>query len=255
MKRTIYLISLILAPLACFAQWSQIESFPGGKRFGAMSFTLDNEAYIVGGITQIGAGYKVYQGVWKFNPQQGDWDSLGVYPAGPVYGGISFVQGDTAYIGLGADEGGNRSADLWAFSPKTNTWTKKKQFPGETRNFAFSFVTETFAYIGGGHSGTAYLGDFWRFDPGMNTWKSMNNYGGKGRVGQMAFSLKGTGFVGGGDDGTNFYDDFYEYDEANDKWLTKASFPGSNRSFNSCEKRGQYWIYHWRRGVVLNLFE
>ena len=45
---------------------------------------------------------------------------------------VSFVIGDSAFIGTGYD-GTNRLSDMWEYQPAQNNWVQKADFPGVPR--------------------------------------------------------------------------------------------------------------------------
>ncbi|HUZ61462.1 MAG TPA: kelch repeat-containing protein [Hanamia sp.] len=144
---------------------------------------------------------------------------------------VSFVIGDTAYIGTGFD-GTNRLNDMWSFSPNagaTGYWFQEADFPGVPRSSAVAFALNGMGYVGTGYDGVNNLGDFWKFDPTMNTWTRVADFGGYARYDAVAFSVDGKGYVSTGYDG-NYLKDFWEYNDTTNTWSQQVGMGGFKRS-------------------------
>src|SRR6478609_2507194 len=55
---------------------------------------------------------------------------------------VSFVVGDTAYIGTGYD-GSVRLNDFWKYDVDNNYWIQRASMPGDARSSAVGFSTST----------------------------------------------------------------------------------------------------------------
>lgn len=234
MKNLILILSLLSSLNFYAQQWVQ-QSNCGDIRYEAIDFTVNNEAYVVGGLISLGGNFVAYDKVWKYNDTTDSWSQTASYPGGNIYDGIAFVIDSIAYVGFGADEAGNRSNQLWAFNANTGVWIQKTNFPGTARTNAFSFAINGKGYIGAGDTyvegNRTYLSDVWEYDPAGDSWTQKGSYSGGGRVGMTATIVNDRAYVGMGDDGFLFYTNFFEYEATNDDWILKATFPGSNRSF------------------------
>lgn len=226
------LFSTLLFSICIQAQvWTQNNNFNGGKRFAVSYFTLEGQAYLMGGIKLQGSNYIAYDDLSRYDVVNDNWESLPDYPGGNIYGAFTFVIEDTVYIGLGANQFGTYSSEAWSYNTMVG-WQQIANFPGSQRVYPFSFSATDKGYIGSGWGNNIYS-DLWEYNPATDTWSAKSDYPGGGRVGQAAFSTDNAGYVGLGDDGSDYYNDFYEYNPTMDTWTTKASFTGSNRSFSS----------------------
>lgn len=228
------LLTLIGLTVGAQTDWTQLKEFTGGKRFGAMDFVVDNNAYIVGGVIRKGTSYIAYDEVMKYNHAKDTWVVVSSCPLGKVYGGVAFVINEIVYVGLGSDQNGSQSRQFWAYNTETDKWTRKADFPGSSRVFSFTFTTTKYGYVGTGlNASNQILSDFWQYDPSNDKWAKKAMFPGGSRLGAAGFSSSGNGYAGMGDDGNFYYNDFYKYDEDNDTWEEIASFPGNNRTFAS----------------------
>ncbi|OKL38993.1 Kelch repeat-containing protein [Pontibacter flavimaris] len=101
-------------------QWKELKTlaeeqrpdkvFPGPRSY-ATTFTIHNNAYLVGGTN--GAPLN---DVWKFDPATDTWTKLGDFKGGMRQAAIGFGVGEFGYIGLG-NSGAQRFDDLWQLNP------------------------------------------------------------------------------------------------------------------------------------------
>lgn len=141
---------------------------------------------------------------------------------------VSFVIGDSAYIGTGFD-GTNRLKDIWQYDPTLNSWRQKADFPGGARSSAVAFSVNNKGYIGTGYDGVNNLKDFWQYDPTANSWTRVADFGGSARYDAVGFALSNKGYVSTGYDG-NYLKDLWEYDDATNTWTQGISMGGFKRS-------------------------
>lgn len=141
---------------------------------------------------------------------------------------VSFVIGDTAYVGTGFD-GSDRLQDFWAYDAKTNSWFQRANFIGTARNSAVAFTAANKAYVGTGYDGVNKLKDFWQYDPATNAWAQKHDFNGTARYDAVAFGLNDKGYVATGFDGS-YLKDFWMYDPTTDAWTEKPNGIGSKRS-------------------------
>ncbi len=175
------------------------------------------------------------QSIWLTASAQEQWfsdaDITGLNPPTAFAArshAVSFVIGDTAYIGTG-DGGSSTLTDFWKYVPATKEWTQIADFPGFRRQQAVAFVLDGKGYVGTGRSGTTPFDDFYRYDPTTNSWDTVANFGGGVRRNAIAFVVNGKAYVGTGytttnsPSFTNITDDLWEYDPTTDQWTEKDS--------------------------------
>ncbi len=161
--------------------------------------------------------------------QDGDWASRSQLNGPARSEAVSFVIGDTAYLGTGWDGLNKRYSDMWKYSPDANSWYQCATLPDSTgRSSAFAFATGGKGYVGTGYDGYLYLGDFWQYDPATDTYSKKADFPGGNRFEAVGFGLGDFGYAGTGYDGANAQKDFYRYNPASDSW-TDIGFSGNKR--------------------------
>ena len=186
----------------------------------------------------------------SFAQTQNDWEKRTAFSGNKRERAISFVVGDTGYVGMGVDTAEMTHNDLWIYIPETSTWTQRASLPGSTRRNAVAVAVGNKAYVGmGADSATSWMGtilaDWWEYNPVTNSWIQKSDYpGGFGFVGTSttetymgpgmyfgtAFEANGKAYICGGKMGPDQYGhDLWEYDPQTDIWTRKADFPGMDR--------------------------
>lgn len=161
--------------------------------------------------------------------QSFDWTKGADFPGTARSGAVSFVIGDTAYIGTGTN-GTAYYNDFYKFDKTKGTWSQIKNFPGESRYGAVSFVLNGEAYVGTGYNNTSkYLMDFYKYNPIYGEWHPVADFGGSARYLAVAFSIGNKGFVGTGIDAVDESSNFYSYDPSNDSWTAVAGLSTSKK--------------------------
>ena len=141
---------------------------------------------------------------------------------------VSFVIGDTAYIGTGYD-GTNRLGDLWSYDQVNNFWRQEAHMPGTGRSSAIAFSAAGNGYIATGYDGLNMLQDVWQYSPINNSWSRKNDFTGGARYDAVGFGISDKGYVSTGYDG-NYLKDLWQYDPTSDLWAQQISMGGSKRS-------------------------
>lgn len=175
------------------------------------------------------------------NPlQSGNWVTRPESDANARYQAISFVVGDTAYIGTGYD-GQVRYNDLWSFDT-TNSWQYCPSMPSNSltgdsapaRNGAVAFSIGRVGYITTGTDGYNKFLDTWAYNVDTRTWNKKANFGNggsnpvtTGRYGASAFTIGNYGYVTSGYDG-DYLKDLWQYDPSKDQWIPKQSIGNPN---------------------------
>jgi N-acetylneuraminic acid mutarotase len=142
--------------------WRQKANFPGEERDGAMSFVINNKAYLAGGIYN----HNPMNDVWDYNPSNDSWTRKADWPGTLRYSGVGFSIGTNGYLGIGQTGPlGSFLKDLWEYNSLTDTWIRKIEFPFEGRGTAVSFIINGKAYAGTGGTTTRFYRDLWKFTP------------------------------------------------------------------------------------------
>ncbi|MBK8243922.1 MAG: T9SS type A sorting domain-containing protein [Saprospiraceae bacterium] len=227
MKTKIYLFLLMLINFNSNAQlsWLQMPDFPGGKRWGVASFSINNKGYMGLG-TDANSVY--YSDWYEYDPITNQWTQLANVPANGTAFSVSFSIGSKGYV-IGGASNGRYSNAVYEFDPVTKTWTIKTPMPDGGRQNAAGFSLNGLGYVGTGSNGTS-LNDFYAFDPVANTWTPKASFPGIERNGASGFTAGDKGYIGmGNNSNATFYpNDLYEYDPNQDVWTQKANFPLSS---------------------------
>jgi len=168
--------SVYLKDFYCYdpstSKWTTSVSFGGTKRKEAVSFVIDNVAYVVTGTKSANVN-----DFWKYdgnaNPDNVVWENLrdisntdddnsydDDYDDIVRYGGVAFVSGDKGYVTTGRTTSGTGKV-TWEYDPSDDTWDEKTAFEGNSRVGAVSFSLNDVGYVLTGE----YYSDIWRFEP------------------------------------------------------------------------------------------
>lgn len=213
--------------------WCREVNFGGGKRSGAIAFSIGNKGYVGTGFDQTS---NKFNDLLEYDPETVTWTQKASFAGLPRLAAVAFVINNKGYVGMGYKGFGatpdNFFNDLWEYDPATNLWNVKSPLPGPPRQYAFGFSVGNKGYLGSGQPDLSnLLNDFYEYDPAQDQWTQKANLP-FSRVAAVAFSIENKGYAGTGKNAvspTIFYNDFYEYDPAADQWIQKASFPGAAR--------------------------
>ena len=162
------------------------------------------------------------------NATSGNWVSRSDFEGVPRSEAVSFVIGDTAYIGTGND-GTSLLNDLWQYDPLQDSWRQKADLPGAARSSAVAFAAGGAGYICTGYDGVNKLKDLWQYSPATNTWVQKADFGGSARYDAVGFGILTQGYVSTGYDGS-YLKDLWQYDPGTDTWIQQISMGGSKRT-------------------------
>ena len=207
------------------------------------------------------------------NPlQSGNWVTRSECPGNARFQAVSFVVGNTAYVGTGYD-GQIRYNDLWSFDT-TNSWQQQVSMPAVSgdsapaRNGAVAFAIGRVGYITTGTDGYTKYNDTWAYNVDNNTWSQKANFAANvlpavaGRYGASAFAIGNYGYVTCGYD-NEYKKDLWRYDPSSDSWKqmaplgnvvsTPAPDPGNGPIYSSAGYKRMMAIafVHGNKGYVV----
>lgn len=170
----------------------------------------------------------------------GNWVKRSAFDGNGRAGAVSFVIGDTAYVGTGFD-GTIRYSDFWKYNVNSGSWTQIAAMPAAAglRNSAVAFTANGKGYVTTGYDGVNKLQDTWEYDPSTGAWKQMANlpdpvngalHSGA-RYGSVGFGIGAKGYVCTGYTGSHTKD-LWEFDPTNGPlgtWTQKASMNTSDK--------------------------
>lgn len=229
-KKILYI--LILFPLICLGQWTQVANYPTTGVSMPFCFTVAGKAYM-------GCGYNISYSPtvnnFEYNPTTDSWSPKSIPPFTARMGMFSFSIGSFGYVGSGSSNGGiSLFTDFWRYDPTTDTWSAMAPFPGQGRIEAATFVVGSKGYVVSGINSYSNLRDCWQYNPATNSWLAMSNPPLAFKPGYViGFAYGNSGFVGLGGVGNNASNDFWKFDTTNNSWSQMASLPSipANRGY------------------------
>lgn len=212
--------------------WTQKADLPGPARRDAISFAIDNFAYVGSGMDSIsGPSGTTLKDFWRYEPSTNTWAAIADFPGAGgegIYFATGFSVGGKGYL-CGGKMGPNLySSQLWEYKPSNNQWIQRANFPGGVRYQMLSFVVGSKAYVGMGTDQNIFKKDVYCYDPGANNWQPIAPFPGYERGSASAFTLEQRGFVCLGNNG-GLLADLIEYNPKTDSWTLRAAYGGSER--------------------------
>lgn len=203
--------------------WVKKSDFEGLPRGSAVSFVIDDKAYVGLGYNDDN-DYQYLNDFWVYNPSIDRWDKIADFPGNARIASVAFSINGKGYLGTGYD-GKNKMKDFWEYDPTSNTWIQKDDFPGGARYKAVGFSLNNYGYIGTGYGDDSVDKiDFYRFDPTAATgsqWIKVQSIGGSKRRGATAFTYNNKAYVCTGISNGVTLTDMWEYDPTADSWTKK----------------------------------
>jgi len=212
--------------------WTQKADLPGSERRDAISFVINDFAFVGSGMDSIsGPTGNTLKDFWRYNPTTNSWTAIADFPGAGgegVYFATGFAVGGKGYL-CGGKTGPNLySSQLWEYKPSNNQWIQRASFPGGVRYQMLAFVVGSKAYVGMGTDQNIFKKDMYCYDPGANSWNAIAPFPGYERGAASTFTLEERGFVCLGNNG-GLLSDLIEYDPKTDTWMLRAAFGGSER--------------------------
>lgn len=185
--------------------WTQKADFIGSARRHAVSFSIDNIAYVGTGQDQDGFTNDFY----KYEATTNTWTQLSDFGGAARKSAVGFTMGGQGYVGTGDD--GIYVNDFWQYEPTTDVWIEKASYPGTARTGACGWGIFPTAFIACGYDNTFnYKKDVWEYNYFADVWTQRSNFIGSKRTNATAFVIDGIAYLGMGYNGV-FLDDFYAY--------------------------------------------
>ena len=188
--------------------WSQITSFPGSARRGAVSFVLNNNAYVGTGETNSTETNTFY----RYTPSTDTWIPIASIPTART-SAIAFSLGLYGYVGTGSTPSGSTN-DFWQYNSATNQWIQKADVGTINRQEAVGFGVNDYGYVGTGvdFEGGNNYSDIWEYQPDSDSWTQIEDFEGTARRYLSSFVINNVAYAGLGTNGTNF-NDFWKFDQ------------------------------------------
>ncbi|MFM7644023.1 MAG: kelch repeat-containing protein [Sphingomonadales bacterium] len=212
--------------------WTQKADLPGSPRRDAISFVMDNYAFVGSGMDSVsGPTGNILKDFWRYNPQSNSWSAIADFPGAGgqgIYFATGFSVAGKGYL-CGGKTGPNvYSSQLWEYKPSNNQWIQRANFPGGVRYQMISFVVGAKAYVGMGTDQNIYKKDVYCYNPGANSWQPIAPFPAYERAAASTFTLEERGFVCLGNNG-GLLSDLIEYNPKTDSWTLRSAYGGSER--------------------------
>ena len=257
MKKVNFLCLIVLGVFfsAChsdddtWGDWAKSDAFPGDYRVLATAFQYGDVAYVgMGYNMELSVQDKFLRNFYKFDGSK--WTSdVESFPVEGRKGSVSFVIGDTAFVGAGfrdksssADRKDRYYSDFYKLNLKTGKWIKNgneyaktdiKDFVGDTVACKFwsgiGFELNGKGYVGTGQVDGRISKNIYEYDPATGKWTEMTMPG-DARVGGVVFKLQGKAVICLGSDGRSSVVDVYTFDGTN--WERKRPLQDLDGSWN-----------------------
>jgi len=237
MTRIIRILALIVVAVSITnAQqtdtWTQLPDFSGEARDKAISFTVNNKAYVGTGQNSSGARLNDF---WEFDAATSTWSQRADASGVPRSGAIGFAIGSKGYMGTGSVATNVFVNDFYEYDPPTNVWTLKPSVGSWGRSLAVAFVLKNKGHVAlgirNGGVGFVYDDTMWQYDPTTSTWTPKASFPGPARDRAAAFTLSGIGYVVGGANNYQEFNEVWAYSITNNTWTLRLSNfpPGVNQ--------------------------
>lgn len=200
--------------------WKRVSSFEGLPRTNAVSFVINDKAYV-------GTGYNGdeddvddrLKDFWAYDPELNHWTQRADFPGRGRSAATGFAVGGKGYIGTGYNDDVDDYylGDFWAYNPQTNSWDSTAAFGGGPRYGAVGFALNGKGYVGTGNNDND-LKDFWRYDPAIDEWTQVMSLPGDKRIHAVSFIINDKAYVGTGRNSGIYEEDFFVFDPENEQW-------------------------------------
>lgn len=202
--------------------WIRSEDFRGDPRSEAVSFVLNNKAYVGTGLFATTAQYSNL--FYAFDLDQGFWEQIELFPGEMRRGAVAFAVAGKAYVATGFNGPDNKLLkDVWQYDPSGpvgQKWKPMKEFPGVARRNAVAFTIGNKAYIATGYS-TSALSDLWEYNPADDSWTEKASLRGRKRSQSVAFVVGDKAYICSGNNNGEALNDLQVYDPTTNKWTEK----------------------------------
>ncbi|MEO9533516.1 MAG: T9SS type A sorting domain-containing protein [Crocinitomicaceae bacterium] len=214
-------------------EWVDVPAFPGTPRQYATVQTINEKAFIVGGVD---AANNPLNEVWEFDMADQVWSQKNNANFDARWAMASFTIADEIYVGTGRDTISYFN-DFWKYDSQQDSWIQVANFPLAPRFETIGFALHGKGYCGLGKDSAGTLqSDLWQYDPNIDLWVQKENYPAGARWYAKAEVLNGSAYVGSGEDenGQMRYE-FYRYNPAHENWTQVESVPlPARRGVASC---------------------
>jgi len=217
--------------------WVAIAPFTGTGRRGAVSFVINEKAYVGTGETNLGRVKSFY----KYDPNIDSWTQIADMAGNSRTASVGFSIGNYGYVGTG-DLFSGPSNDFWQYNPNTDSWIQKSNVGPLMRQEATGFELEGKGYILTGQNNDLGINysDMWEYNPNSDLWSKISDFQGTARRYLTSIVLSNDVYVGLGTNGVNFcdwwiYDKYLSTLEQNIEQNKIKVYPNPTSNFIICD--------------------
>ncbi|HKK39660.1 MAG TPA: kelch repeat-containing protein, partial [Cryomorphaceae bacterium] len=143
-------------------EWSQINDFPGGRRFEAIGMNIGTFGFAGLGRLQDNSFASDW---WQFNPIDGEWTRRNDFVGQTRYYAVEFTLGAKGFVAAGQDQNLDYLNEVYEYSSFDDTWSQSAEVPSIPFKGAFAFSIGGEAFLGTGISSSDLrLNEMYRFD-------------------------------------------------------------------------------------------
>jgi len=159
------------ATTADAGNWEQKASVGGSKRSAAISFVVNNKAYILGGNNN----GEIQRDLWAYDQASNTWteknkiydytddDFDDDYGTIARQNGVAFVIDNNVYLATG--EASSITPTTWMYNPTTDLWTEKTSFEATSRTGAVALTLNNRGFVLTGRSGSLVMDNAYELLP------------------------------------------------------------------------------------------
>ncbi len=192
--------------------WLEKTPFPGLGRGVAVSFVIDQKAYVGTGEFYDNQGQQILKDFWAYDQSTDTWLQIADMPI-PLVAAVAFSAAGKGFVGSGGNDTLPLTNNFYSYDPVTNSWVQIQDVPRMIPTaLATGFSIGNQGYFGMGLD-DAQL--FFEYNPYSGEWVQQANYPDiKAYDEGIGFSIGDKGYMGLGDDITGssaMNRSFYEF--------------------------------------------
>ena len=166
-------VALVDPPQGCAVSprstWITIDPLPGGPRQEIAVAALEGRVYVLGGLTDTGAGSAAVE---VYDTAANQWGGAANLPAPRHHIGAAALSGHVYSVGGFIGQSFNPAADVYRYDPAANDWSTVASLPARRGALAVAELDGRL-YASGGSGPSGSVADHAVYDPGTNMWTEL----------------------------------------------------------------------------------
>ncbi len=221
-------------------KWSRLSDFPSTGLDMAISFVIDDVAYVALGryYDQSINGYNIT--TYAYEVANDNWKEMQQFPGIGRTGSVSFVANGKGYVVGGYKEKEAYTDEIWCYDPQNNSWTQKNDFPLALTG-CFTFTLNGIVYVGGGYNLNDNIRNttLYKYDIASDSW-SVAYTDCEVLIYSTGFSSGDKCYVAGGEGELGKESLFMSFDGK--EWSTMGSFGEIRKKSSSFVLNGSFYL-------------